>query len=91
MIDNKNYSDSKKSLKESLLAQSDSKKRYDLPNGLEDEAETRHEEGAVNILGALGENIARRILFFSTFEDMEFQMNLCKIENLFGEGNEVMN
>jgi len=30
------------------------------------------EEGAVQILGALGEVIARRILFFSTFEDMQF-------------------
>jgi hypothetical protein len=42
-------------------------------------------------LGALGENIARRILFFSTFEDMQFQMNGLNISNLFGEGNEVMN
>ena len=53
--------------------------------------ETIQEDGAVKIMGALGEVIARRILFFSTFEDMEFQMNGLNISNLFGEGDEVMN
>jgi hypothetical protein len=42
-------------------------------------------------LGALGEGLTRRILFFSTFEDMKFQMNMLNIKNLFGGGNEVMN
>jgi len=45
----------------------------------------------VKILGALGEKIVRKILFFSSFEDMQFQMNGLNVSNLFGEGNEVMN
>ena len=49
------------------------------------------EDGVVKILGALGERIVRKILFFSSFEDMQFQMNGLNISNLFGEGNEVMN
>lgn len=34
--------------------------------------------------------MARRVLYFSTFEDMHFQMNLIQIQNLFGEGNDVV-
>jgi len=30
------------------------------------------EEGIVNVLGAVGEVIARKILYFSTFEEMNF-------------------
>lgn len=60
-------------------------------DGDNQEDETIREDGAVKIMGALGEVIARKILFFSTFEDMEFQMNGLNISNLFGEGNEVMN
>lgn len=47
------------------------------------------EDGAVKMLGALGEVVARKILYFSTFEDMTFQMNGLNVSNLFGEGNEV--
>jgi len=43
------------------------------------------------LLGALGEVIARKILYFSTFEDMLFRVNGININNLFGEGAEVMN
>lgn len=64
---------------------------HDDNNADQQDDETLQEDGAVKIMGALGEVIARKILFFSTFEDMEFQMNGLNISNLFGEGNEVMN
>jgi len=57
----------------------------------DDDADTIQEEGAIQILGALGEVVARRILYFSTFEDMVFKMNGINVSNLFGEENEVMN
>jgi hypothetical protein len=49
------------------------------------------EDAAVKIMGALGETLARKILYFSTFEDMVFQMNGLNVSNLYGEGNEVTN
>jgi vacuolar protein sorting-associated protein 13A/C len=44
----------------------------------------------IGLFGARDEQFARRALYFSTFEDMLFQMNGLNISNLFGEGNEVL-
>ena len=38
----------------------------------DDEDDNIEEDGAVKIMGALGEVVARKILYFSTFEDMTF-------------------
>ena len=48
--------------------------RIDQVYGLDQKEDAIQEDGAVKIFGALGEVIARKILFFSTFEDMQFQM-----------------
>ena len=48
------------------------------------------ESGVVKLLGGLGEVMARKVLYFSTFEDMNFQMNGLTVSNIFGEGNEVI-
>lgn len=43
----------------------------------------------IGLIGSRDEKFARRLLYFSTFEDMLFQMNGLNISNIFGEGNEV--
>lgn len=48
------------------------------------------QEGAIKLLGALGEGVARRMLYFSTFEDMHFQVNCVNINHIFGEANDVV-
>lgn len=47
------------------------------------------QEVATAMLGAFGEKATKRILYFSTFEDMCFKLNMVHIQNLFGDGNDV--
>ena len=47
-------------------------------------------EEVIGLFGARDEQFARRALYFSTFEEMLFQMNGLNISNLFGEGSEVL-
>lgn len=44
----------------------------------------------MDLVGARDEQFARRFLYFSTFEDMLFQMNGLNISNMFGESNVVL-
>lgn len=76
-------------INESSVKQSakDGVKQY----ALDEEGESINEDGAVKLLGGLGEVMARKILYFSSLEDMTFQMNGLKCSNIFGEGNEVIN
>jgi hypothetical protein len=48
-------------------------------------------EDIIGIFGARDQRFARRFLYFSTFEDMLFQMNGLNVSNLFGEGDQVLN
>lgn len=61
-------------------------------NGLLQQDEHLNDEGedVIGLFGARDEQFARRALYFSTFEDMLFQMNGLNVSNLFGEGSEVL-
>jgi len=89
----KEYQSSPTELVVSAINERDGEQKQKKKEGLEtlEDEEAIKEDGAVKIMGALGEVVARKILYFSTFEDMQFTMNGLNIHNLFGEGNEVMN
>lgn len=58
--------------------------------GDEDADSQEDDDEVIGLVGARDEQLARRFLYFSTFEDMLFQVNGINITNVFGEGNEVM-
>lgn len=62
-------------------------------DGMQEIDETKDENGSeelISIMSASDEQMARNVLYFSTFEDMPFQMNALNIQNIFGEDKDVM-
>ena len=67
------------------------KKRMMVANGLAeyDEDLDGDDSEIIRLIGARDEQFYRRLLYFSNFEDMLFQMNGLNASNIFGAGSEV--